>query len=510
MGPINRHKTRRRFTEERGVYIFPENAPGKKLFVCRPLPKLELFVYAFIIACTIAYMWFKVYEVSSTYPWRRCAYNFQWKKSWLLGKRLKDVSDRGWREWHSLACRVLPFYLLHFVLFNFGSKFLPHAAWSMTVFIFWTCALCHIYGSSVVFVTAVFGVALYTVAKLSRNPTFIWSLTFGFLYGIIEHSQTLFDRTDSTECASETLFCAYAAVHFISCCMDSINSKLFDNGHFAEGLYAMFWYSFYLPYHVVLIVPFKDFTQQLNQRKQLNTRGLWSTILFGLRILVWYFFHLRFVVTCGMHAFFARLDAMQPMALPICVSRVILYSKIWRSFDRGLYLFFKQYVIYPICAPTFSVPRRLLAMLVCFSFVHVWHGLSLSTFVWISMNIVEILLENVCKAVYTVSSVRRWREDHLSDGMFRRMLALAYVVPYYLSLYSNFYFLSSSQAGFIYVKKIFYEDTLKMKFPFLLLTFLGYCYGNLVMEVDDYLERKNNQAKGPERDDSQQPLKTMK
>ena len=53
------------------------------------------------------------------------------------------------------------------------------------------------------------------------------------------------------------------------------------------------------------------------------------------------FFHLKYVVIFGLPAIFALIDGMEPPDGPICISRVSLYSKIWRGFDRGLYAFFK-------------------------------------------------------------------------------------------------------------------------------------------------------------------------
>ena len=52
---------------------------------------------------------------------------------------------------------------------------------------------------------------------------------------------------------------------------------------------------------------------------------------------------------------------MQPLRPPVCVSRVAIYSRIWRQFDRGLYLFIKHQIYLPILRPTFSLPRKVAA-----------------------------------------------------------------------------------------------------------------------------------------------------
>jgi hypothetical protein len=86
------------------------------------------------------------------------------------------------------------------------------------------------------------------------------------------------------------------------------------------------------------------------------------------------FFHLKYVVIFGLPSIFARLDNMQPKDGPMCIARVALISKVWRGFDRGLYEFFKVYMFVPICAPTFSLTRKIFGVLVSYTFVLLWHG----------------------------------------------------------------------------------------------------------------------------------------
>lgn len=44
----------------------------------------------------------------------------------------------------------------------------------------------------------------------------------------------------------------------------------------------------------------------------------------------------------------------------------VLYSNIWRYFDRGLYHFFKEYIFLPICRPTFSIWRKLFGVFMAY------------------------------------------------------------------------------------------------------------------------------------------------
>lgn len=50
-------------------------------------------------------------------------------------------------------------------------------------------------------------------------------------------------------------------------------------------------------------------------------------------------FHLKYVISYGTSAAFARLDNMDPPPTPRCIARIHVYSQMWRYFDVGLYKF---------------------------------------------------------------------------------------------------------------------------------------------------------------------------
>lgn len=72
------------------------------------------------------------------------------------------------------------------------------------------------------------------------------------------------------------------------------------------------------------------------------------------------------------------------------------------------------------------------------------------------MNVVELVIEFGAKSLYSVPSVKKWREHNLSDQNFRRILGWLQIVPFAIGLYSNFYFLGGSQVGYLFVKRIFW------------------------------------------------------
>ncbi|ETN69724.1 MBOAT family protein [Necator americanus] len=200
------------------------------------------------------------------------------------------------------------------------------------------------------------------------------------------------------------------------------------------------------------------------------------------------FFHMKYVVIFGVPSIFAKLDNMEPQPGPICISRVMLFSKVWREFDRGLYQFFKTYIFVPICEPTFSLPRKVTGVLVSYSFVLLWHGFYHHNIVWIVLNIISLILEMSAKSLYAIDGFRIWREKTISDVNFRRIMGPLYIVPFAFGLYSNIYFLGGSDTGALFVRRFWDEETVPLRWPFFLLIFLGYINSQLCMEVERRLE----------------------
>ncbi|VDP34745.1 unnamed protein product [Soboliphyme baturini] len=499
---------------------------ASRFLLIRPYwPGLERSIYWLMTVGVVVYPWIKLYEVSSAYDWRRQPTYFVVNRLWGFGERPKDTTDLEWSQWCYFASQLFPYYFIHAVLFNVASKLLPQRIWSLTMLFYWVTACCIVFHPSSVIVVVSVGAVMYTVTALTRSIALVWIMSCCFLYLVMDMLPELPINKGISHYGVIAFF-TYKIVQFTSYCLDSIESK--SSKRFFEGIYEMFWYSFYYPYLVYLIVPFKHFAEGMNRRKA-EQQNLYRVAFFALRVLFWYtlinvglyffyfsaivnntdyldqlprdalcsigccigqFFHMKYVVIFGLQALFAKLDKLEPPAGPICISRVTLYSKLWRYFDRGLYSFFKEYIFVPICRPSFSVPRRLLAMLLCFGFVILWHGSDHNYIVWVSLNIAEILLENTSRAIYNIPAVKSWRERHISDGCFRRILALLCVIPYTFGLYSNFYFLSTSEAGYIFVNKFFWSDTIHLRYPFLILVFFGYCFANVTIELDSHLEQK--------------------
>ncbi len=57
--------------------------------------------------------------------------------------------------------------------------------------------------------------------------------------------------------------------------------------------------------------------------------------------------------------------------------------------------------------------ERLLASVVCFSFVYLWHGTHLSIFVWTAANLIGVVMEAVAKQVASNNKFARVQVTYL-------------------------------------------------------------------------------------------------
>ncbi|CAI4227284.1 unnamed protein product [Auanema sp. JU1783] len=491
-------------------------APVKRiLFQYPPLPEIKL---CFVVSiCTLAYAYYAVFKASQGFTWKYGDYGIQSSLP-ILGARIKDISNWEWFKWSPFALRYLPLFIGHTIVFNVGSKYL-----SDNIFVpFYT--LCSIIGSAVWFTPTLVlgsvtqGTIMFLVSNYFKNKWSVWLSSLPALYVTMHHPEYLSDDPFHI-----FTFVSYSFLSYISFNLETCNSVVRKEDDTLPKKYLrMLFYTFYQPYLFTLIVLYPDFENQFANRKT-KPRDLKNAVWFAVRIAFWWtlaevmlhylyfeavlrdhayafslpkdqfvalgmaiglFFHLKYVVIFGFPSLFAKLDNMSPPEGPICIVRVTLYSKIWREFDRGLYQFFKNYIFVPICAPTFSLPRKIFGVFVSYGFVLIWHGFHHHNIVWISLNILSLFIEMTSKALYTIDGLRIWREKNISDINFRRILAWLQILPFAVGLYSNFYFLGGSEVGAAFVQRFLIEETITLRWPFLLIITLGYFNSHACMETE--------------------------
>uniref|UniRef100_A0A5S6QAW6 MBOAT family protein n=1 Tax=Trichuris muris TaxID=70415 RepID=A0A5S6QAW6_TRIMR len=503
---------------------------GKRsLFSYPSIPLVESITYAGILVLAIAYAWYKIFELSSSNLLANSrAAPFSTTHLWWIGERRKDISNYEWYYWSIWVKEAAVFYCLHFVLFNCFRNVLKTCLWKTMMIFYWFVACFCLFSPSIVALTLVLSIIMLLAARYLRSKLILWfivlALLFAFVEGYIEISESELFRTVS--------FIGYKMIHSISYCIYVVDTSAKHGARsFMDDFVDMLWYLYYFPYQLSLIVIYPKFRTHMDTIRT-RERNWLEAIWFGVRIMFWYsfielllhfmyfdaaiadrdllkkvpldtlsslglmigqFFHLKYVVIFGFPAFFAKLDNMIPPGLPICITRVSVFSNVWRYFDRGLYDFFKEYIFLAIARPSFSVMGRLTGLFLSFLFVLVWHGFRHNCIIWVALNVVEILIENIAKQIYAIGSVKRWREENISDRAFRRILAVLQLLLLVLGFYSNFYFIGGSLFGGIVVDRIFWGETVpKLKMPAILLLSLGYCYNHVNMDASRWMSSKSD------------------
>ena len=143
----------------------------------------------------------------------------------------------------------------------------------------------------------------------------------------------------------------------------------------------------------------------------LRTVDMWT--LCGIGYAVGQFFHLKYTVMYGVPRAFFFADGMEDLPTPKCISRIHLYSDMWRHFDPGLHKFMRRYgpschinmytlynyalhssyIYNPIVKTNNGFIMRLLASGGTFIFAWIWHGLQTNILIWCTLNFLGIILE---------------------------------------------------------------------------------------------------------------------
>jgi len=82
---------------------------------------------------------------------------------------------------------------------------------------------------------------------------------------------------------------------------------------------------------------------------------LWT--LSGTGYSMGQFFHLKYVIFYGYPRAFVNADGIEARDHPKCISRIHLYSDMWRYFDTGLYKFMVRLGFY-LWVHFFTYPYR--------------------------------------------------------------------------------------------------------------------------------------------------------
>ncbi|XP_022657081.1 protein-cysteine N-palmitoyltransferase HHAT-like [Varroa jacobsoni] len=144
---------------------------------------------------------------------------------------------------------------------------------------------------------------------------------------------------------------------------------------------------------------------------------------FGLCVAMMARFYVKYLVIYGVGEAAARLEGIWLPERPRCTLRVTSGSHLWRTFDRGLYLWFVEYIYVPLGG-------QIYASAACFFFACFWHSFSSSIQVWATVN---------CAIVVT--------ERSLSKSLSPTVWAFSQIPLHWLAVGSNMFYLGDLDVG---------------------------------------------------------------
>ncbi|PAA87826.1 hypothetical protein BOX15_Mlig004627g1 [Macrostomum lignano] len=149
----------------------------------------------------------------------------------------------------------------------------------------------------------------------------------------------------------------------------------------------------------------------------------------------------------GWPAVLALLDGVELFHWPDCISWVYSYSIMWRVFDRGLFSVIQEHIYRPLGGSRRGPLRQFLALVASFLFVCIFHGDSASSRAWVTLNVVQLVMERLMIFVY-YKYLRCAVTKYLSPQNEKRLTG--YVIAWNMTVSCGIiFFLLAGTNGFI-------------------------------------------------------------
>ncbi|XP_067681277.1 protein-cysteine N-palmitoyltransferase HHAT-like [Haliotis asinina] len=216
--------------------------------------------------------------------------------------------------------------------------------------------------------------------------------------------------------------------------------------------------------------------------------SLWC--LLGIGYIEGQYFMVNYLVLYGLPAQVAKLDDIDAPKEPKCISYIYRYSDMWKYFDRGLYTFLRNYIYIPLGGSQAGMLMRLLASMMCFLYIYVWHGQEKYLLLWTMSNFCGCSLELIGSHVEKNVMVIHIKTAYLSPAMVRRVHCALYTPLFLMSVFAVFYFFSGLTVGDIFVRRLVTHASMKTR-----MLMYGVIYVNIqnAMEIERWAALKTKQ-----------------
>lgn len=499
------------------------------------LPSYELLFYAVSWCCGVFFALYRFYQACRTST-RELRNELDLVPSfWSLQQSLsrKDTSDHEWVTWKKSTHHVGLLVILQPVISQIIKRSQNCTKYLIAFNVFYPLIVTlHLLGTSAtlsVFLQIVF---LFLIS-LTRSVKLLW--VSAILYVVAQDYKPFTDLKSYIFPTYESLLYegyltsvinAWINARCISFALDRIWGEVKSDEGYVQSFLKLTAFCFYLPTGVMgPLITYKKFEESLEAHpKQIDRAWVLDAAIQSFRYLLWFcvteaslfffyqqlfsyhphiverldlwalcgmgyalgqFFQLKYVVMYGLSSHLASLDDIDAPPHPKCIARISLYSDMWRHFDSGLYIFIQKYLYLPLLRSIggSGVLSKLLASVICFSFIYVWHGTHDFVLTWSLLNFAGITCEALVKFIGSQKFCKDMENRWLSPRGKRRLDALLATPLHIMSSLSNFYFFTGVTVANIFVRKVLVEASLK---GFFILLFFMYTCAQTAIEVKNW------------------------
>ncbi|XP_067681278.1 protein-cysteine N-palmitoyltransferase HHAT-like [Haliotis asinina] len=510
--------------------FFPHACPSsgsssiQRLHGRLPLP--ESIFYMITGIGSILYVTYKLFEASQYYQWLLTEDDFI--DGWSFLGQKKDVSNYEWNFWSGYFWKLLPWGIGHVIIARIVERQFFHLR--KPVFLTYSLvSVSYLLGYRTVLFFISHGCICYLASSVG-SFALVWVVTLLLLSTLNYEAfaplmQQLCDIPKTREGYYLFIFVLalvilrYASFslersRYIAAKGDNSVSKeeTSDNDHFSVA--DLLLYMFYFPlFFTGPLITYDKFKLQMNSTPAAWTRDRIITSIKGfVRVFFWAFFlelshhylyynglihnitavkemslwalvgigytvgqyfMVKYLVMYDLPGQVARLDDLDPPLGPKCISYIYRYSDMWKFFDRGLYTFLRNYIYIPLGGSQAGMLMRLLASMMCFLFIYVWHGEEYYLLLWSIANYIGCSLELLVGQLEYTTFVTHIKARYLSPAMVRRLRCVLVVPLFLMSCFAVFYFFGGLAFGDIFLKRLVTEASHKIRVALYILIYIN-------------------------------------